>query len=361
MIRGMSGTPPRGTVTFLFSDIEASSDLVRRLGNDDFAAVRADHRGLLRGAFDAHGGQEIDTAGDGFFVAFDSAREAVAAAVDAQRSVAAHAWPTGAELRVRIGLHTAEPHLGEDGYIGIGVHRASRICDAARGGQILVSNATAGIIEDAALDGVSLVDLGTHRLKGFPGDQRLFQVTVEGLASEFDLPRTDDAGKPGVGTFVLSDLAGFGRLIPLLGDEDSESFVDDYALRAAVVVEANDGIVLERSGDTVVAVFASAGAAVRAALAIRTAVSELRSQEGGISVAITLHSGRWSGDPRRVTAPTALRRLGLLSREAEPAQILLSQTTAALLEGELGAPELRDLGERPIRNLEEPVRLYELA
>ena len=97
----MSGVPlPRGTVTFLFSDIEGSSDLVRRLGNDAFAAVRGDHRQLLRDAFAAHGGHEIDTAGDGFFVAFDSAREAVAAAVDAQRSVSASTWPTDAEVRV---------------------------------------------------------------------------------------------------------------------------------------------------------------------------------------------------------------------------------------------------------------------
>ncbi len=358
----MSGVPlPRGTVTFLFSDIEGSSDLVRRLGNDAFAAVRGDHRQLLRDAFAAHGGHEIDTAGDGFFVAFDSAREAVAAAVDAQRSVSASTWPTDAEVRVRIGLHTAEPHLSDDGYVGIGVHRASRICDAARGGQILVSNATAGIIDDAGLDGIELVDLGTHRLKGFPNDQRLFQVTVEGLPSDFDLPRTDDAGAPGIGTFLMTDLSGFARVIALLGDEGSTSFAGDYFLRVGAVVEANDGIVLERGGDNMLAVFANAGAAAHAALGIRDAVADLRPPEDELGVAITVHSGRWSGDPRRVAASTALRRLGLLARIAEPGQLLVSQTTAALLEGESGIPALRDLGERTIPGLEEPARLYELA
>ena len=169
---------PRGTVTFLFSDIEGSSELVRRLGDDVFAAVRADHRRLLREAFAAQGGREIDTAGDGFFVAFDSARSAAAAAVSAQLALAKFAWPADAEVKVRIGLHTAEPHLGEDGYVGTGVHRAQRICDAGHGGQILLSNATAGIIEDAELPNAELVDLGEHVLKGLPRMQRLFQLTV---------------------------------------------------------------------------------------------------------------------------------------------------------------------------------------
>jgi len=358
----MSGAHlPRGTVTFLFSDIEGSSDLVRRLGNDAFAAVRGDHRRLLREAFNAHGGHEIDTAGDGFFMAFDSAREAVAAAVDAQRSVSAQAWPAGAEIRVRIGLHTAEPHLSDDGYVGIGVHRASRICDAARGGQILVSNATAGIIEDAALDGVDLVDLGAHRLRGFRHEQRLFQVTVEGLPSDFDLPRTDDAGSPGIGTFLLADLAGSASLIRHLGDEGSEAFLIEYQLRVSAVVGANDGIVLERTGDNVLAVFASAGSAARAAVGVRDAVSALRPPEGELAVSIAIHSGRWSGDPRRVTASTALRRLALLAQVCEPGQLLVSQTTAGLLEGESGVPALRHLGERTIPRVDESARLYELA
>lgn len=124
---------PRGTVTFLFSDIEQSTDLMPRVGHDVFAAIRADDRRLLRDAFATHGGSEIDTAGDGFFVAFDSARAAVAAAVAAQHALVNFTWPADAEVHVRMGLHTAEPYLGDDGYVGVGVTRAARICDAARG------------------------------------------------------------------------------------------------------------------------------------------------------------------------------------------------------------------------------------
>jgi class 3 adenylate cyclase len=112
----MAETPlPTGTVTFLFSDIEESTELVRSLGNEVFSKLRGNHRRLLRDAFRAHDGLEIDTAGDGFFVAFDSAREAVEAAIEGQRALAAEQWPGDAALRVRMGLHTAEPHLGEEG------------------------------------------------------------------------------------------------------------------------------------------------------------------------------------------------------------------------------------------------------
>ena len=156
---------------------------MRRVGDEVFAEIRGHHRRLLRDAFAAKGGREIDTAGDGFFIAFDSARRAVAAAVNAQLALASSPWPEAAEVRVRIGLHTAEPHLGEDGYVGIGVHRAARICDAASGGQILVSNATAGIIEDTELADAHLLDLGEHRLKGLPRAQRLYQLTVPTLGS----------------------------------------------------------------------------------------------------------------------------------------------------------------------------------
>ena len=234
----MSGAPlPRGTVTFLFSDVEGSTDLLRRVGDEVFSVIRDDHRRLLRDAFAKRGGREVDTAGDGFFVAFESARSAVAAAVSAQIALAASTWPADAAVRVRMGLHTAEPHLGGEGYVGIGVHRAARICDAARGGQILVSNATAGIIEDAELPGVELLDLGEHRLKGLPREQRLFQLSVLTLPSEFGPPRTAEASAqtPGAGTFVHTDLTGVRHMIHLLGDEASEALLADYQATVASV------------------------------------------------------------------------------------------------------------------------------
>jgi class 3 adenylate cyclase len=359
---GMSGASlPRGTVTFLFSDIEESTDLLRRVGEDGFAAIRGDHRRVMREAFSAHGGREIDTAGDGFFIAFDSARSAVAAAVRAQLALATFTWPAGVDVRVRMGLHTAEPYLGEVGYVGVGVHRAARICDAAHGGQILVSNATAGIIEDAELTEVELLDLGEHRLKGLPRKQRLFQLTVLTLPSEFGPPRTPEAGAqtPGVGTFVHSDLFGFRRVIDVLGDEASAALIADFYGIVATAAEANNGIVLEQTADVVLTVFRSAIDAVRAVGAIRKAVHDFAWPLGyDLGVTMVLHSGSWSGNPRGPAASTALARLSGLANIAEPRQVLVSQTTAALLEGDRPAPALRSVDVGAFPGFDETV--YEL-
>jgi class 3 adenylate cyclase len=361
----MSGaTLPRGTVTFLFSDVEGSTDLIRAIGAGAFASIRAEHRRLLREVFDTHGGREIDTAGDGFFVAFESARAAVAAAVDGQVALASFTWPAHAAVRVRMGLHTAEPHLGADGYVGIGVHRAARICSAARGGQILVSNATAGIVEDAELPGVELVDLGEHRLKGLTQKQRLFQLTVLRLPSEFGPLRTPDteARVPGAGTFLMADLSNSRRVIRVLGDEASAELIADYQKTVAALIEANDGIVLERVADNVLGVFRSASDAVRTATAVRDSVHDLDwPVECDVTVSIVLHSGRWSGDPHRPSAGTAMFRLGRIAEMVEPGQVLVSPATAALLEGDRQAPPLRSLGERAVPDFDEPMVLYELT
>ena len=358
------GELPTGTVTFLFSDIEDSTELVRRVGNEAFAAIRVDHRRLLRAAFSAHGGIEIDTAGDGFFVAFDSAREGVEAAIEGQRALAEFSWPEGAEVRVRMGLHTAEPHLGADGYVGVGVHRAARICDAGRGGQILVSNATAGIVEDAELPGVSIVDLGEHRLKGLLVEQRLFQLSAHGLQPTFDAPRTADAEArqaPGAGTFLLADLTNWRKLIQAVGDDASAALLADYHTLATALVGKHEGTILELIGDTIIAVFGSASDAVRAAAALRAAVHGADWPQGSdLSVSIALHSGRWSGDPRQPRAGTAISRLHDLARTA-CGRTLVSASTAALVEGDRDIPSLRSIGERVVPGLDAPVHVHELV
>lgn len=354
---------PVGTVTFLFSDIEESTALLRRFGDDAFASFRGVHRRLLREAVVTHGGKEIETAGDGFFIAFDSARNAVAAAADAQVALAAFDWPEDGEVRVRMGLHTAEPHLSEEGYVGVGVHRAARICEAARGGQILVSNATAGIIEDAELNEVELRDLGEHHLKGLPHAQRLFQLSVLTLPSNFGPLRTVDveAQVPGVGTFLVTDVFGWRHVLKLLGDEATGTLMIDYRNRIATAVEARNGIVLEEVGDSVLAVFRSAKDAVQAAAALREALSDFPwPPTCDVALSVVIHSGRWSGDPREPNAETALFRLNRIAGVAEPPQVLVSQTTAALLEGDRSVPQLRSLGERAIPDIDEPMRLYEL-
>lgn len=181
-----------GAVTFLFTDVEGSTRLVRVLG-DRYPAVLAEHRRLVREAFARHGGQEVDTQGDSFFYVFDRARDAAAAAADAQRALQAHAWPEGVEVRVRMGMHTGEPVVLEERYHGLGVHRGARIMAAGHGGQILASQATASMLADDELPGVEQRGLGEFLLKDLERPEHLYQLDVEGLPSAFPPLRTGDA------------------------------------------------------------------------------------------------------------------------------------------------------------------------
>ncbi|HET9000843.1 MAG TPA: adenylate/guanylate cyclase domain-containing protein [bacterium] len=176
---------PTGTVTFLFTDIEGSTTLLQRLGDRRYAEVLADHHRLLRQAFAERNGQEIDTQGDAFLVAFPRARDALAAAVAAQQSLLKHPWPDGASLRLRMGLHTGEPLSGETGYVGLDIHRAARIAAVGHGGQILVSDVTHGLVAWDLPKGVSLRDLGEHRLKDLARPDHLFQVVAVDLPADF--------------------------------------------------------------------------------------------------------------------------------------------------------------------------------
>src|SRR5215213_10061313 len=158
---------PGGTVTLLFTDIEGSTRLLQALGGERYADVLATHQLLLREAFAAHGGREVDTQGDAFFVAFPRAADAAQAAVAAQCALAAHPWPEGAAVRVRMGLHTGEPLATGERYVGLAVHRAARVGSAAHGGQVLLSAATAAVLQDQLPPDLVVKDLGEHRLKDF--------------------------------------------------------------------------------------------------------------------------------------------------------------------------------------------------
>jgi class 3 adenylate cyclase len=170
---------PSGTVTFVFSDIEGSTTLLKALG-DAYADVLSGHRELMRDCFTARGGVEIDTQGDAFFFAFSRARDAVAAAVDAQRAHVAHAWPQGKTVRVRMGLHTGEPAVGGEGYLGIDVVRAARLCTVGRGGQVLLSETTRALVGSTVPDGVAVHALGERRLKDIDEPERVFELDIEG-------------------------------------------------------------------------------------------------------------------------------------------------------------------------------------
>src|SRR5215475_5361347 len=170
---------PRGTVTFVFTDIEGSTRLLQELGDEDYGRVSGDHRRLVRETFGARGGTEIDTQGDAFFYSFARARDAVSAAVDAQRALRDHRWPEGREVRVRMGIHTGEPHIGDEGYLGMDVVRAARISAAGHGGQILISETTRALVGNQLPEGVDVHDLGQQHLKDVQ-HEHIYELTVDG-------------------------------------------------------------------------------------------------------------------------------------------------------------------------------------
>ena len=180
--------PPAGTVTLLFSDIEGSTRLLQELG-ESYPSVLAQHDEIMRRALSRRGGYEFGHEGDAFFAAFTSAGDALRAAVEAQRELAASSWPHGRALRVRIGLHTGAPAVAGDDYVGLDVHRAARISSAAHGGQIIVSQSTRALVQDDPQGGFGFRDLGEHLLRDLDRAERLHQVVAPGLEDEFPPPR----------------------------------------------------------------------------------------------------------------------------------------------------------------------------
>jgi class 3 adenylate cyclase len=182
-------TLPTGFVTFLLSDIENSTGLIRDLG-DGYGDLLADVRGLLGAAIKASGGREVDVRADELFAVFKQARAALDAALAIQRNVLAKAWPGKAMVRVRIGLHTGRPTLTDSGYVGLAVNTAARICFAGHGGQIVLSRAARDALDGSQAVGIAFRDLGLHRLQGLAGPEALFQAEVSDLPTDFPPPRT---------------------------------------------------------------------------------------------------------------------------------------------------------------------------
>src|SRR5262245_23129506 len=171
---------PGGTVTFAFTDIEASTALLRRLG-DRYAGLLAEHRRIVRTVFGGASGVEIDRQGDAFFFAFPRSRDAVGAAVEVQLAHAATEWPDGVAVRVRIGLHTGEPAVGDEGYLGIDVVRAARICTVARGGGVLLSETTRALVGSSLPDGVSISQPDEQRLKDIDEPELVYELRIDGV------------------------------------------------------------------------------------------------------------------------------------------------------------------------------------
>jgi class 3 adenylate cyclase len=182
-------TLPTGFVTFLFTDIEDSTALVRRLG-DRYESLLSETRRLLRTTIQVAGGRVVETRADEMFAVFERAAGGLDAALTIQRKVGTWAWPAGARVRIRIGLHAGRPTLTDTGYLGLAVHTAARICFASHGGQILMSQAVRKAIAGLEPAGVSFRDLGLHRLHGLPSAERLLQVESADLVTDFPPPRT---------------------------------------------------------------------------------------------------------------------------------------------------------------------------
>ncbi len=227
--------PRRGTVTFLFSDMEGSTELLKRLG-ERYEAVLREHQRLLRDAFATTGGEEVDTQGDAFFVAFARAKDAVSAAAEGQRALARHEWSDVATVRVRMGIHSGEASIGGGQYVGLAVHRAKRICSAAAGGQILLSASTYGLLGDDPLPDVELSDIGERQLKDLDRPERLYEAIPTDLVAAASTKR---AGPPRV---VLGDDSvlireGLARLLDDAGFEVVATAADADELLRAVDVE----------------------------------------------------------------------------------------------------------------------------
>jgi predicted ATPase/class 3 adenylate cyclase len=243
---------PTGTVTFLFTDIEGSTRLLAELGADRYRTALEDHRRILRNAIVRHDGHEVGTEGDSLLVAFGRATDAVQAAQEAQRDLASHAWPDDKPVRVRMGIHTGEVTDASDQYVGIGLHRGARISAAGHGGQVLVSQATADLLSDA--QGVSLRDLGVHRLKDLDEPQRIYQLQVAGLADDFPPLRTAVVHLTNLGPQLTSFIGRARELDALRGQAERHRLVTLIGVggtgKTRLMVEAGGGL-LDRFTDGV--------------------------------------------------------------------------------------------------------------
>jgi len=245
-----------GTFTFLFTDIEGSTSMLRRLGDAGYADVLADHHLLIRSALAARGGEEVDTQGDAFFIVFSSPTACVAAAMEMQQAIRARTWPGGEQVRVRMGVHTGEASRAATGLVGLDVHRAARVAAVAYGGQILLSETAAAMVRESLPPGIGMRDLGLHRLKDLGRPERIFQLDAAGLQADF--PPLRSLGHPALqnnlpaqlGTFIgrerelsaVRTLVGSSRLVTLTGPGGAGKTRLSLQVAAELLDGSGDGV-----------------------------------------------------------------------------------------------------------------------
>jgi predicted ATPase/class 3 adenylate cyclase len=359
MTGGPSGRDlPTGTVTFLFTDIEGSTRLLQALG-DRWTQTLEDHNRLVRGAIRDAGGVDLRTEGDAFFAVFRSAPSAVTAAASAQRALAGHRWPEGAAVRVRMGMHTGEGALGGDEYVGLDVHRAARIAATGHGGQVLISSTTHALVRDDLPEDLRVVDLGRHRLKDLARPERIFQLTVDGLPSDFppirsletptNLPvqRTSFVGRErevarvkellrGPGLLTLTGPGGSGktRLALRAAGELLEDYPDGvFLVELAAVRDPN--LIAPRIADAV---------GIRAEGA-RPALDTLREQLRDREMLVVLDNMEQlvEGAPVVAEVLTAAPRMRILATSREPLHVIGEQELSV---PPLALPQVGDPPER---------------
>ena len=349
---------PSGTLTVLHTDVEGSTLLTVHLG-DRYPEVLATHCALLRAAVAAHEGHEVDTQGDSFFVVFPRATQAVAAAVAIQRALAAEAWPEGGAVRVRIGMHTGEPLRTAAGYTGLDVIRGARIKEAGHGGQVLLSKSTAAVIEDALIGGLSLRDLGAHRLKGLPRPERIFQLIIPDLPADFPpLQSLDTSGRarPGLTpgrvltTVLFVAIPGATARLVALGDRRWREVRAQYAALVREELAAHGGEEINVVAEEILAVFEGPAAAIRCACAIRDAVQGL-----GMAVRVGIHAGEVEYDDGTISGITVNTGHRIME-VAQPSEIFVSNTVKELMAG--AGITFTDRGTHLLRGLPGEWRLF---
>ena len=267
-------------------------------------------------------------------------------------------------------MHTSEPELSNDRYIGLGVHRAARICAVGHGGQVLASRSTAGLVDEEESPGIEFRDLGEHQLKDLDRNERIYQLVAAGIAAEFpplrsltEIGRSAEAALPsGTVTFLVTDIVGSTKLIREAGGETAGLVLEEYERILRDATEQAEGHVLEMAGDSLIAAFVrGSDALITAASAMAAFATTDWPEARRPGVKIGLHTGEASPTKARyigLTIPRAFRVCG----SASAGQVLLSESTESVLDSRIkDSFAIRDLGTHQLDDFDRPVRLYELV